>query len=178
MRRTASLIWLAACCGMLLTTSGCMTAAKTALHELRGAHAELLLVSTPLRQQVAACNRLDFTPATTTLGAKLCPPKVLRAFDRNTRDLRKNEKIAAAFSGGEPTLRVDSEIYYYQEKGLLGGAQLLVHVKMHGGDQLLVDALVVAESKAFREGGSSALSEAGVKAIGKFLRKQKNPDCD
>ncbi len=178
MRRMASLIWLVTCCGMLLTTGGCMTAAKAALHEVRGAHAELLFVSSTLREQVAAFNDVDFAPATTTLGGRLCSPKVLSAFDRNTHDLRQSEKFAAAFPGGEPTLRVDSEVYYYQEKGLLSGALLLVRVKMHGGGQLLTDALVKVESKSFREGDSSALTEAGVEAIGKFLRKQKNAGHD
>ena len=63
-----------------------------------------------------------------------------------------------------------------EKKGLLGGAFMLTRVKMQSGGQLAVDALVRAESEAFRAGGENDLARASADALEKFLRKHKQPE--
>lgn len=160
----------------LPVTTGCTTAAKQALQEVRGAHADLLFNQDVGKRVLARFEELRFNPPTTTLSTKLCPPRLLRAYERNAREL--TVELAELYPGGKPLLTIDSEMQFFRKKGLLNRAELLMRVKMHNEQGLIADALVIASSKAFRAGGEEHLTEAALEAIGEFLRKQKTPPAD
>lgn len=161
---------------VLLTTStlsltGCFTIAKQAIHEARGAQGELLPVSTVGDSALARCRSIVFTPADTTAGPRLCPPALLREYDAATRKLAA--RLRPHYPGGAPTLTVDSEILYFQRKGLLSGAFMLTRVRMRADDRLAVDAIIKAESAAYTAGGEDDLADATVDALGRFLRRNR-----
>lgn len=160
----------------LPVTTGCTTAAKQALQEVRGARADMLFNQDVGERVLARFEELRFSPPTTTLSTKLCPPELLRAYEQNARELTID--LAELYPGGEPLLTIDSEMQLFRKKGLLNRAELLMRVKMHDEQGLIVDTLVIASSKAFRAGGEEHLTEAALKAIGKLLRKQKTPPAD
>lgn len=169
-------IWFVNVLGVMLLPwlTGCMSVAKQAFYELRGAKAEVVLNGHAADLQPYAS--VEFTPVTTTLSDRLCPRDVIAAYDRYLRALPR--ELEVAYPGGEPRLTLDSEVMYFQSKGIMSQAQMLTRVRMRTGDHLLVDAIVKCESKAFREGGGDDLAETSVKALGKWLRKQKGLDDD
>ena len=99
----------------------------------------------------------------------LCPPRLRSEYDRAARELEA--ELREDYPGGEPTLNIASEILYFHEKGIMSGAECLCRVRFDRAGMQVADAIVRSESKSFREGGSGALAEACVEAIGKFLRK-------
>jgi len=155
---------------VLSTSSGCTTVAKQALHELRGAKADVSLVQEIGEHALADYQSVEFEAARSDVG-QVCPPKVLRAWDQAAGE--QQAELAKYFPGGSPTLRIESEIWFFKEKGLLGNAECLARVRMRDDGTLKADLVVQALSKAFRAGDESALTDAAVKAIGKFLKKQK-----
>ena len=157
--------------GNALWMTGCATAAKQALHEVLGARGEVLLVTEVSETALAEVQSLRFAPVATTLGHKLCPSAVIHAYDKYAT--RLGEELKDEYPGGSPALMIDGEILYFREKGILGSAQCLTRVKMHTDDRLVVDALVNAQSKSFREGGAKDLAKASVEALGKFLKEQE-----
>ncbi len=169
-RRTAYVAWL------LLSTAffgltGCSTVAKQAFRELRGAQADVLLVEKIPATALARYQSVRFAPVTTTLGDRLCPPSVVRAYNRCAE--REQNELARYFPGGVPELVLNGEILHFQSRGILSGAQLLTRVKMYDGGRVVADAIVNTESKSFREGGGGDLAETCVEALGKLLRKHK-----
>ncbi len=125
------------------------------------------IVATAIRQILD--QSVEFTPATTTVGSRICPPEVLRAYDRSANQVAF--RLKRSYAGGEPSLKIDSEVLYFQGKGLLSGALLLARVQMHAGDELVGDALVKTESNSFRAGGEGDLAQASLDALARFLEK-------
>lgn len=162
--------------GVLVLNTGCMSAAKQAFYELRGAKADVRINGELGPRALARYQSVTFAPATTTLKDKLCPAQMLRDFDRHAD--RLPALVEEGYPGGAPALRIESELQYYQAKGLLSGALLLTRVKLLSEGAAVADLLVVAESKSFREGGGEALAEASIKALAGWLQKQKEPPKD
>lgn len=158
--------------GMALT--GCTTVARQAFHELRGAKADVLINLSEDPDAVAHCQGVRFQPVASTLSERLCPARVLRAYDAVAR--AEADRLLTEYPGGDPELTVESDVQFLQGKGLLSGALMLTRVKMRQDADVLVDALVVAESKAFREGSREDLTEATVEALGKWLRQRKGAE--
>jgi hypothetical protein len=156
-----------------LLLTGCTTIAKQAFHEVRGAQGEVLLITESRPSGLARYQGLQFTPATSTVGSRICPPELLRAYDRSASQAAS--KLRADYPGGSPALTIDSEILYFQRKGFLSGAIMLTRVKLRSSDQPVLDAVVRAESDAFRAGGEEDLAQASLDALCKFLEKHKNP---
>lgn len=152
----------------LVPLTGCLTILRQGFQEVRGARAEVLTIDDVPGQPLAGYRSLEFEPATTTAGPRICPPELLEAYDRAANDSQRH--LRELFPGGGPALRVGSEILYFQKKGLLSAAQCLTRLRVYGEDRLLVDAIVRAESQAFREGDERALAEASWKAVRRFLR--------
>ena len=155
-----------------LPMTGCTTVAKQAFHEVRGAHSDVLLITDLNEQTLRPYQRVTFDPVISTLGDKLCPPELREVFNQNLAE--QGATLQTAYSGGGPGLRVGSEILFFQEKGLLSQAELLSRVRMHdmNTSQLVLDAVVRTESKAFRAGGKTALARSNAEAIGKLLRRR------
>jgi len=170
-RRTGVVLGLLAALA-LLTSSGCTTVAKQALHEVRGARAEISLVEQVGENALAKYESVRFEPATSDVG-QVCPTKVLQAWDRHTAE--EQASLAKYFPGDLPALRIESEIWFFKEKGLLGQAECLARIRIRDNETLKADLIVQALSKSFRAGDESALTEAAVHAIGKFLKKQRKP---
>ncbi len=160
---------------MPLTGCGVSSVAKQAYYEFRGAQSEIMLISPFEDHTLKPYRNLRIEPATSTVGPQICPPKLLHYYDKFAANLI--EDLREVYPGEAPTLRINSEILYFQSKGLLSGAMCLTRVKMRDIDdeRLVVDALVLTESKSFREGGRSDLAESNVKALRKFLREQDAP---
>lgn len=158
---------------LLLALSGCSRAIKQAYYEFRGAKSEIILISDFDQDPLGPYRSVRFEPVTTTVGDKICPPRLRRYYDQHARELLAD--LRAFYPGGDPALRIASEILYFQHKGLLSGAECLTRVRMHddADQRLVLDAIVRTESKSFRAGDESALAESNVKAIGKLLKKRK-----
>ena len=154
-----------------LCATGCTTVAKQAFHELRGAQADVHLNQCVARDALARCQSVRFAPATTTLNSKLCPPTVIRAYDR--RVTRQLSTLGEFYPGGAPELQVNTDLQFFQAKGLLSGALLLARVKMYTDGTMVADTVVITESKSFREGGGVALGETAAEAIVKWLLRQR-----
>lgn len=171
MRKTVFAISLLAAAGLV---AGCTTAAKQALYELRGAKGKFLWVSAPHRERLARVRGLRFEPVTTSIGQRLCPPAFLTAFDR--RAAERLETLRGLYPGGEPLLRIQADVLYFQKKGLLSEAQSLTRVRMRDDVGLLADGIVRVESRSFRAGDEEDLAEETVDAICKFLRRGREED--
>ena len=173
-----SLLALVLCPGL----AGCTTVAKQAFQEFRGARSKVLLTHNLAPDALLGYQTVRFASATTTIGDELCPPELRRQYDRFVAELALT--LRDEYPGGQPTLLVSPEILYFQEKGLLSGAECLARVRMKDdtSQKLVVDAIVRTESKAFRAGGERALAESSVKAVGEFLAcrgiKEKDKDED
>jgi len=146
-----------------LLNTGCFTLVKQAYSEVRGAQGEFRPISDRL---LSTPRSIEFRPITTTLG-RLTPTAVIRAYDRCTALASARLR---ALGGDERTpLTVESELVYFQRKGWLSAAQLLVRVKLQDAGAAPVEGLVVAESNSFREGDEDALAQAAVDAITRYL---------
>jgi len=161
--------------GMLLALTGCVgaafTVAKQAVREVRGAQGELLLITEDRPTDLRAIRGVEFAPAYSTLGSRWCPPRLLQAYDRCANQLLP--RLRAYYPGGTPTLTIESEVVYFQKKGLFGAAQMLTRVRMRNGQSLLVDGLLKTESESFREGDEDDLARASVEALGRFLENSR-----
>ncbi len=150
-----------------LLNTGCFTLVKQAYSEVRGAQGDFRLIS---ERSGPGPGAVEFRPITTTLG-RLTPAAVMRAYDRCAN------LAAARLRGGSGEERarliVDSELVYFQRKGLLSGAQLLVRVRLQSAGEGIIDGLVVAESNSFREGDEDALAQAAVDAISRYLAARR-----
>ncbi len=158
----------------LLTATGCspMGALKSAYYEFKGAGADLKINQAVDDRTLATYDAVDFDAAHTTLGEKLVSRALLAAYDRATRTA--TEKLREEGYGGDANrLRVSTEFIYCQEKGLLSAGLAIARVKISGASQLVLDAIVKAESRAFTRGGEDDLAEASVRAVQKYLRKHK-----
>ncbi|MBN2447340.1 MAG: hypothetical protein JXO22_11465 [Phycisphaerae bacterium] len=153
------------------TLTGCMAAAKQAYYEFRGAKADIALNSEISDDALMHYQAVRFMPATTTLSPKLCPSSVKQSYDRNAAKL--TTELNDLYPGGGQTLSISSEIQYYEEKGLLGAAMLLVRVRINDGSHLIVDALVFVRSKSFRDSGVDGITKAAIDGVAKFLREGK-----
>lgn len=154
-----------------LGTTGCLGMLKQGYSEARGARGEVLPITENFDGPLARMQSIEFTPATTTVGSRICSPELLRAYDRNANQVVA--RLKPLYPGGTPLLRIDSELLYFQKKGLLGGAMLLARVKLHADDRLVLDALVKVESDAFRAGGEEDLAQGATDALRKFLELRK-----
>ncbi len=168
--RPAAVMLLAA---TWLGTTGCFTLAKQAFHEAVGAKGDVVCISGGGSEALAGFRNLAFKPATTTVNSLLCPPELLRAYDRCAN--QSWAKLKTAYPDGAPTLSVDSEILYFQKKGLLSGAFMLTRVRMSSPAELVADALVRAESDAFRAGGEDDLARASCEALRAFIEQARQP---
>ncbi|HUU97199.1 MAG TPA: hypothetical protein VM487_15785 [Phycisphaerae bacterium] len=158
---------------VLSTSSGCTTVAKQAFHEFRGAKADVSFVRDIGDRALAVYRSVEFESARSDVGL-VCPPKVLQAWDQHAGE--EQAELAEYFPGGPPTLRIESEIWFFKEKGLLGHAECLARVRMRDSGTVKADLIVQALSKSFRAGDESALTRAAVQAIGKFLKNQKKAE--
>ncbi len=161
---------------ILLTQTGCLSVVKHAYYEARGAKAEVKVNGATNHNLLASCGDVEFAPATTTLDAELCPPRVLRYYDEHARKLA--ERFNGRNGGGSSALRITSDIQYFAPKGLLGSAMMLTRVKLTSAGSQVLDAVVVAESKSFRAGGGNALAEASVSGLGKYLGESRDDGGD
>ena len=177
LKHSTRLIPVAALTALTISATGCGvgSAAKQMLHEVRGAQTEIMLISTFQPDTLTRFKSVSFDPATTTVGTKLCPPKLMSSYNEFAAELPG--KLTEVYPGGSPALRVSSEIEYFQPKGLFSGALCLIRVKMRDSadGRTVVDAMVLTESKSFRASGRSDIAESAVKGIGKFLEKQEAP---
>lgn len=157
-----------------LACGGCspMGALKSAYYEFKGAGADLKLNQAADDRTLAQYDAVEFDPAQTTLGDKLVSRALLAAYDRAAR--QAVEKLRdEGFGGATRPVRVATEFIYCQEKGLLSAGLAIARVKVTGESQLLLDAIIKAESQAFTRGGEDDLAEASVRALQKYLRKHK-----
>lgn len=172
--REAACVLLAA---STLLLTGCIagTIAKQALKEVRGAHGDVLPIGDFSDLALSKYRSIEFTPATTSAGNRLCPPGLLRTYDRSANQLAAKLKPGFPEAGGAPTLTIDSDILYFQGKGALSGAFMLTRVKMREDARVAVEAMVRTESESFRAGGEDDLANASVAALGKFLKRHGPP---
>ncbi len=166
-------LWFSVMLGIPALTGGCSTLAKQAYYEVRGADAELLFVSTPDATGLRTARALESAPARTELGPRLVPPNVLRAADTAVDGALA--RLRAHYPGGEPAAHIESDVLYFQRKGLLSGGLLLTRVRMTVGGTTAFDAVVKSESKSFREGGEDDLARAHARALEQYLLELKTP---
>lgn len=169
-RRHVALLVLA---GSAVGSTGCFTVAKQAYREVRGAQGEYLPISEPGAAALAQAGELQFKPATTSVGSRICPPEVLRAYD-----LAAAREFAAwktGLAGSGRSLTVESEVMYFQAKNLSGGAIMLTRVRLLADGQLAADGLLKAESHSFRAGGHEDLARVSLEALHRHLQLKRQP---
>lgn len=147
----------------VLPAAGCMTAAKQAYFEMRGAQGEVLALTEPVVADSHSFGSLEFLPATTTVSDRVVPPELLTAYNR--RAPRIIEDVEAAYLPGDRRLSIMTDVTYFQSKGLLSPAMLLARVYFRDGDRLVQDTIVKVESKAFRAGDEKDLADAALNAV-------------
>lgn len=152
---------------LLAPLTGCSTMLRQGFEEWRGARAEVMLIGAGTRP-LTSYRSVQFQPAMTTVGPHICPPSLLAAYDAAARQAAI--ELRDVFPGGEPGLNVNSELLFFRAKGLMGSAQCLTRVRITSNGQMVTDALVVAESSAFRAGGERALTAATVHALAEHIR--------
>ena len=162
---------LAALLATCVSQAGYTKVIMQGVHEVRGASAELHLVTEVGENELAGFGAIRFEPLETSIGSRLCPPALHDEYDAAAAEWQR--KLAMHYSGDGPGLAVRSEVLYFQEKGLLGSALMLSRVRMHTMERLVVDGIVLAESKSYRAGDEDALAAATLEAIGEFLERQK-----
>lgn len=173
--RQASGSWLVVLwAGGLVGQTGCMSAAKQGLHEVIGARAEVIPLSEGEGRHLARYNTVAYARARTELSSRVIAPSLLAEYDAAAR--QAEAALAEKLPGGGPVLLVDSEILFYQKKGLLGAGQLLSRVWLRDGEDVVYEALVNATTKSFREGAAGDLAEATVKSLAKFIRERHEPE--
>jgi hypothetical protein len=173
-RRAATAFGLLATAS-LIAGGGCTTMAKQALHEVRGAKADVSFVQDVAEHALAKYQSVRFERASSDVG-QVCPPTLLQAWDLHAAE--EQTRLAKYFPGGAPTLRVESEIFFFKEKGLFGYAECLARVRMRENDTVMADLIVQALSKSFRAGDENALAEAAIQRIARFLKEQKKVEGD
>lgn len=169
-RRWSTIVGLS----LLLINTGCTTALKRAYYEIRGAKGEVKPVAPLSDAQRTEYRGVEFKPVHTTLSPSLCPPAVRIAFDRAAREMTR--ALDRRFPGGAPVLSVDPEIVYYQEKGLLGQAHLILRARLNNDNAAVADLLVVVVSESFREGDSEALTEEAAEVIVRYIWPELDED--
>ncbi len=155
----------------LCTATGCGTAIKRVYYEFRGAKAKVHPTGPVSPGAFDRFNSLAFSPVVTESG-DLCPPGLLAAYDAAAERLSGG---APTFDGGPPTLRVESEMLYFQGSGVFKTAMCLVRVKMFDDARLVEHAIVAAESKSIRGDATNDLPVACVKGLGEYLARQRDP---
>lgn len=153
-----------------LTQAGCLSLVKQGVQEVRGAQAEVRWVSAMPSGSFDRFRSVQLEPSTTT-AAPICTPRLLDAYNEALAALAK--ELQGVYPGGDPTLRVSSELQFFQGKGLLSGGMCIARVRMHDGGQQIGDALIIGETSSFRAGGEGSLSEACVEELGKVLSKRR-----
>lgn len=152
------------------TQAGCLSLLKQGVHEVRGAQAELRWVSAMPSGSFDRFRSVELELSTTT-AAPICTPRLLDAYNEALSSLAR--ELQDVYPGGEPSLRVSSELQFFQGKGLLSGGMCIARVRMRDGGQQIGDALIVGETSSFRAGGEGSLAEACVEELGKVLRKRR-----
>ncbi len=156
-----------------LATTGCSAVTSVAgpvFNEVRGAHGSVIALREPARDVFGRIASLKFTPATCSLGPRIGTPELLRAYDIAASE------FAARFAGvrlaNAVPLVCDTDVLYFQKKGLVSGGLLLARVRLRADNTDGGEVLLKAESQAFRAGDEAALSTAAVDALGRFLRRE------
>ncbi|HRX86913.1 MAG TPA: hypothetical protein P5572_17955 [Phycisphaerae bacterium] len=176
----ASLVFVAA-------QVGCVSAVKHVYYEVRGAKVKVMPAQTAtprseIVERFAPYESFQFEPAKTTLGPEMCPPRVLTMFDETAQGLRTSEdlgeKLVTHYPGGAPTLNIATELQFVESKGLLGTALLIGRVRMTDGSTTVLDAVVMTQSKSFREGGREELAKETARGLGRFLISAKTGEKD
>ncbi len=159
-----------------LTGCGIGSAARQAFYEIRGAETEIKMISDFSPQKLEPYRAILTRPATTTVGPRLCPPRLLDYY--NEYLARLPEQLREQYPGGKPALELCCEIIYFQPKGLFSGALCLARVRMFDADDrhLVADAMVLTESKSFRDSSRRDLAESSVKGLRKLLRDRRLPE--
>jgi hypothetical protein len=158
----------------LLPMAGCSPTdvILPAYYELRGAKGTIQWIDEPPVGSLDAFSSVYFEPLSNSLGRRLCPPPLVRDYDQTARAYEASLK---KYPGGAPTVNVASDVVYFQSKGLLSGALLLVRVKLAADGRQIGDGLLRVESKSFREGDASDLAETAVRTVTKYLSEEKAP---
>lgn len=164
-----------------LAATGCnpVSMATTAIKEIRGAQGKVILLSDLPRGALDAYSSVRFEPASSMTGPKVIPPSLPAKFDESAlKD--STEMLKDSFPGGPPVLSIHTDMIYFQKKGLFSGGEFIARVHGRGDAGTVFDALVRTESAAFTAGGESAMAQASVRAIAKFLenRRQKKENAD
>jgi hypothetical protein len=155
--------------GCWLVLMGCSTLAKQGYSEFKGAQSELKIVGAAQSGAVKNASGIEFKAAKSSIGPEVVGPTVLQTYDAEARKVA--EKLAGNFKGKDAKLVVDSDLLYYQGKGITSGGMLLTHVRVHAGDKLVLDTLIKTESESFRSRDEAALTRSAVEALGKQLQR-------
>jgi len=159
----------------LISSAGCSHIIKPAYYELRGAKGTIYWVEEPPVSSLDEFRSVYFEPLSTTLGARLCPPELLEEYNRTARVY---EAKLENYPGGSPTLSVGGDVVYFQNKGLLSAALLLMRFKLTADGRQVGDGVLRVESKSFREGDIGDLAETAVETLSKYLDEEKMPRDD
>jgi hypothetical protein len=156
----------------LLPVAGCSPTdvILPAYYELRGARGTIQWIEEPAVGSLDTFRSVYFEPLSNSVGHRLCPPRLVEDYNQTARAY---EDSLNNYPGGSPTVNVAGDVVYFQNKGLLSGALLLVRIKLTADGRQLGDGLLRVESKSFREGSAGDLAEAAVRTVARYLSEEK-----
>jgi hypothetical protein len=192
MNRAARFFQLTGCIAALGPLTGCLSLIKQGYSEVVGAQGEVKPITEADAASFARISSIRFEAAATRVGAPICPQSLIEAYDQAAASQATEENAVSSNGGtaksGSPTGRagdsidtatsavatVSSDIMYFQKRGLLSQAQCLTRVQVMRENQLLLDALILAESGSLRssKAGESALAKATVDALIEYVRQR------
>lgn len=153
--------------GALATQSGCVTLARQAISEVRGAQGDVLPIGSTFAAPQSGSIRA--APATSSVGPPIVPASLLRQWDLIAEEILVTPGAGASAAG---ELLIETDFLYFSEKGLLDQAMCLARVRMMRDGKPVGDVMLLAESKSFRAGDDRALARAAAEALRKYLRRE------
>lgn len=163
-------------CGLLIGNAGCMRAASRTFSEIKGASADSMPVPGTSSGRLASFKGVSIGGVRTDLG-KLVDDRFRSALPAALREAltRGDEPV---FSGGSPTLTIESEVMFYSRTGgfgtILGKDSYAVVLFWLTADGSPVGRIQVIAKSAAARTGHDDLAKAAAKGLAKHFRKVRN----
>ncbi|MGE3181526.1 MAG: hypothetical protein AB7N71_07845 [Phycisphaerae bacterium] len=148
---------------LVSTQIGCSTAVKQAFYEVRGAKGEFVSQRGTRPATLDSYQSIQFRNAHSDIGGRIVPSHLLATYDAAAAATQTQ------LSGSGNPVEVDTNILYYEGKGLLGSAFLLAHIKMYGNGSVLDEGLIKVVSKSFRAGDPEDMATEATETIAEYI---------
>lgn len=143
---------------LLLPLVGCSTVVKQAFYEVRGAQGEFVSQRGARPASLDSYQTVKFRPARSDIAGRLIPNYLVTSFNAAATEIEGELPTGTA-------VEIETNILFYEGKGLLDAAFFLAHVKFYGGGALLDEGMVKVTSKSFRRGDGEDVARKAAETI-------------